>query len=152
MDRAVQINVTSHYGPMPRVETEYWKLASGPAWAWWVLAILPLDTLAQVGIFVFLEHSSFIYNMGSRKYGWAKTLPLVLNETENITWWEGVVVLIFVFCFKSDQYSVSVPLHEIGIKTTTLSLIIEKMGLRYWRFELLWIKIYQTKVFKNSYV
>lgn len=47
MDRAVQINVTSHYGPMPRVETEYWKLASGPAWAWWVLAILPLDTLAQ---------------------------------------------------------------------------------------------------------
>jgi Lon protease-like protein len=47
MDRGVQMNVTSHYGPMPRLETEYWKLASGPAWVWWVLAILPLDTLAQ---------------------------------------------------------------------------------------------------------
>ena len=33
-----------------QVETEYWKLCSGPAWAWWVLAILPLDTLAQVDI------------------------------------------------------------------------------------------------------
>ena len=33
---------------MPSLEPEYWRLASGPAWCWWVLAILPLDTLAQV--------------------------------------------------------------------------------------------------------
>ena len=34
---------------MPSVEESYWSLPSGPAWAWWVLAILPLDTQAQVG-------------------------------------------------------------------------------------------------------
>jgi hypothetical protein len=38
-----------------QVETEYWKLCSGPAWAWWVLAILPLDTLAQVDILIILS-------------------------------------------------------------------------------------------------
>ncbi len=33
---------------MPEVEREYWSSQSGPAWSWWVLAILPLETLAQV--------------------------------------------------------------------------------------------------------
>ena len=42
------MNISSHYGSMPRVETEFWNTPSGPAWAWWVLAILPLDTMAQV--------------------------------------------------------------------------------------------------------
>ncbi len=32
-----------------RVEHEYWSSLSGPAWSWWVLAILPLDPMAQVG-------------------------------------------------------------------------------------------------------
>jgi len=50
MDASVKENITSHYGEMPRVETEYWKTSSGPAWAWWVLAILPLDTTAQLQI------------------------------------------------------------------------------------------------------
>ena len=35
-------------GAMPAVEKNYWRLPSGPAWAWWILAILPLDTQAQV--------------------------------------------------------------------------------------------------------
>merc|ERR1711971_908308 len=39
--------ILSHYGAMPAVEKNYWRLPSGPAWAWWVLAILPLDTQAQ---------------------------------------------------------------------------------------------------------
>ena len=37
-------------GAMPAVEKNYWRLPSGPAWAWWILAILPLDTQAQVNI------------------------------------------------------------------------------------------------------
>jgi len=39
--------ILSHYGAMPAVEKNYWRLPSGPAWAWWILAILPLDTQAQ---------------------------------------------------------------------------------------------------------
>ena len=31
-------------GAMPAVEKNYWRLPSGPAWAWWILTILPLDT------------------------------------------------------------------------------------------------------------
>ena len=44
---------------MPEVEKNYWQLPSGPAWAWWVLAILPLDTQAQVIILVFVFVSAF---------------------------------------------------------------------------------------------
>ena len=40
--------ILNHYGAMPAVEAEYWAGRSGPAWCWWVLAILPLDTQAQV--------------------------------------------------------------------------------------------------------
>ena len=44
-------------GAMPAVEKNYWRLPSGPAWAWWILAILPLDTQAQVNIYV----SSYVF-------------------------------------------------------------------------------------------
>jgi len=42
--------IISHYGAMPRVEHDYWSLSSGPSWAWWILAILPLDNNAQLQI------------------------------------------------------------------------------------------------------
>jgi hypothetical protein len=35
-------------GAMPAPEPDYWELASGPAWPWWVLAILPVDAQLQV--------------------------------------------------------------------------------------------------------
>ena len=35
---------------MPRAETDYWLSAAGPAWAWWILAILPLETSTQTQI------------------------------------------------------------------------------------------------------
>ena len=35
-------------GMMPPVEESYWLLPSGPTWLWWLLAILPLDSHAQV--------------------------------------------------------------------------------------------------------
>lgn len=43
----MKTGILNHYGAMPAVEESYWSLPSGPAWAWWVLAILPLDTQAQ---------------------------------------------------------------------------------------------------------
>jgi len=47
MEPQIKSGILGHYGDMPSLEPEYWRLASGPAWCWWVLAILPLDTLAQ---------------------------------------------------------------------------------------------------------
>ena len=38
----------NHYGDMPNVETDYMDLSNGPAWHWWIIAILPLDPQAQV--------------------------------------------------------------------------------------------------------
>jgi len=43
----MKAGILSHYGAMPAVEEHYWTLSSGPAWTWWVLAILPLDSQAQ---------------------------------------------------------------------------------------------------------
>lgn len=39
-----------HYGPMPPVEVEYWTIPNGPAWMWWIIAILPLDHRIQLSI------------------------------------------------------------------------------------------------------
>lgn len=47
MTEDIRAGILSHYGDMPALEAEYWRLQSGPAWCWWVLAILPLDHQAQ---------------------------------------------------------------------------------------------------------
>lgn len=40
--------ILCHYRQMPPVEGEYWTLSNGPAWMWWIVAILPLDPRIQV--------------------------------------------------------------------------------------------------------
>lgn len=47
MDPGLKTDILGHYGDMPSLEHEYWRLANGPAWCWWLLAIMPLDHLAQ---------------------------------------------------------------------------------------------------------
>ncbi|KAK3864338.1 hypothetical protein Pcinc_029966 [Petrolisthes cinctipes] len=42
--------ILSHYGSMPTVEREYWTSPNGPAWMWWIIAILPLDHQIQLTI------------------------------------------------------------------------------------------------------
>ncbi|KAG7155078.1 LON peptidase N-terminal domain and RING finger protein 3-like, partial [Homarus americanus] len=42
--------ILSHYGPMPSLEGEYWTIPNGPAWMWWIVAILPLDSRIQLSI------------------------------------------------------------------------------------------------------
>jgi len=46
-EEEVKAGILSHYGVMPQLEQDYWSSPSGPAWSWWILAILPLDTKAQ---------------------------------------------------------------------------------------------------------
>jgi len=43
----IKAGILSHYGAMPALEQDYVSSSSGPAWTWWVLAILPLDSQAQ---------------------------------------------------------------------------------------------------------
>ena len=43
-----QSGILNHYGHMPEPEADYWNLPNGPAWGWWILSILPLDSQLQV--------------------------------------------------------------------------------------------------------
>merc|ERR1711972_808456 len=67
--------ILSHYGAMPAVEKNYWRLPSGPAWAWWILAILPLDTQAQQQVLSQVHVKKFqrvIINTNVKKF-WSLT-------------------------------------------------------------------------------
>lgn len=47
--------IYSSFGEMPAVEEEWAALQDGPAWAWWLLAILPLGPQLQVNICLLLS-------------------------------------------------------------------------------------------------
>lgn len=42
--------ILSHFGPMPVKEPEPQSNGNGPAWCWWLLAVLPLESKAQLTI------------------------------------------------------------------------------------------------------
>ncbi|CAL8266713.1 unnamed protein product [Lota lota] len=42
--------IVSHFGPLPTKDPEPQALPSGPAWYWWLLAVLPLESRAQLTI------------------------------------------------------------------------------------------------------
>ncbi|XP_004400172.1 PREDICTED: LON peptidase N-terminal domain and RING finger protein 2 [Odobenus rosmarus divergens] len=42
--------ILSHFGLMPDRESEPQSNPSGPAWSWWILAVLPLERKAQLAI------------------------------------------------------------------------------------------------------
>ena len=48
MSREIRDGILAHYGSIPEVETNYWDHHNGPAWTWWIIAILPLDPRTQV--------------------------------------------------------------------------------------------------------
>ncbi|XP_056393814.1 LON peptidase N-terminal domain and RING finger protein 3 [Hyla sarda] len=45
---ALKNRILSHFGPMPAKETELQVNPNGPAWCWWILAVLPLESRAQL--------------------------------------------------------------------------------------------------------
>ncbi|XP_069799009.1 LON peptidase N-terminal domain and RING finger protein 3 [Dendropsophus ebraccatus] len=45
---ALKTRILSHFGPMPAKETELQVNPNGPAWCWWILAVLPLESRAQL--------------------------------------------------------------------------------------------------------
>jgi Lon protease-like protein len=42
--------ILQHFGTIPPVEADWITLPNGPAWLWWLMAILPLDSKAQLAI------------------------------------------------------------------------------------------------------
>lgn len=53
--------IISHYGNMPTLEVGYCTLKNGPAWTWWIVAILPLDSRIQLSI---LQETSLKRRLG----------------------------------------------------------------------------------------
>ena len=48
MSSETRDGIISHYGAIPEPEIDFWSLPNGPAWLWWILAILPLQPKDQV--------------------------------------------------------------------------------------------------------
>lgn len=45
---ALKSRILSHFGSMPAKETDLQVNPNGPAWCWWILAVLPLESRAQL--------------------------------------------------------------------------------------------------------
>ncbi|KAG8451872.1 hypothetical protein GDO86_003899 [Hymenochirus boettgeri] len=46
----MKAQILSHFGSMPSKESELQNNTNGPAWCWWMLAVLPLENKAQLTI------------------------------------------------------------------------------------------------------
>ncbi|KAM9319410.1 LON peptidase N-terminal domain and RING finger protein 2 [Gastrophryne carolinensis] len=46
----LKAQILSHFGPIPSKESDPQISPSGPAWCWWMLAVLPLENKAQLTI------------------------------------------------------------------------------------------------------
>ncbi|XP_053110908.1 LON peptidase N-terminal domain and RING finger protein 1 [Hemicordylus capensis] len=42
--------ILHHFGPMPEREENLQEMANGPAWCWWLLAVLPVDPRYQLSV------------------------------------------------------------------------------------------------------
>lgn len=83
MSPELQSEILRTFGPIPDLEENWGSLPDGPAWVWWLLAILPLDQRLQVILFSKSlscpEYiSSFIENINpdlkaNRKYFFCET-------------------------------------------------------------------------------
>ncbi|XP_021953809.1 LON peptidase N-terminal domain and RING finger protein 3 [Folsomia candida] len=50
IDAVIRQRIITHFGNMPSPEEDWMNVVGGPAWTWWLLAILPLDAKAQLAI------------------------------------------------------------------------------------------------------
>ncbi|ETE60055.1 LON peptidase N-terminal domain and RING finger protein 3, partial [Ophiophagus hannah] len=45
---SLRVRIIHHFGPMPAKEPDPQVNPNGPAWCWWILAVLPLENKAQL--------------------------------------------------------------------------------------------------------
>lgn len=50
LPRDTKEEILQHFGSMPEIETGYISSANGPAWFWWMLAVLPIKLKSRVMI------------------------------------------------------------------------------------------------------
>ncbi|XP_041051006.1 LON peptidase N-terminal domain and RING finger protein 3-like [Carcharodon carcharias] len=48
LKQILKTRILSHFGPMPRKDTDIQASPNGPGWCWWLLAVLPLESRAQL--------------------------------------------------------------------------------------------------------
>uniref|UniRef100_A0A8C9EHR1 LON peptidase N-terminal domain and ring finger 3 n=1 Tax=Pavo cristatus TaxID=9049 RepID=A0A8C9EHR1_PAVCR len=48
LKQALKSRILNHFGPMPAKDPDPQANPNGPAWCWWVLAVLPLENRAQL--------------------------------------------------------------------------------------------------------
>ncbi|XP_048400143.2 LON peptidase N-terminal domain and RING finger protein 3-like [Stegostoma tigrinum] len=48
LKQVLKTRILSHFGPMPRKDTDIQTSPNGPGWCWWLLAVLPLESRAQL--------------------------------------------------------------------------------------------------------
>ncbi|XP_078067880.1 LON peptidase N-terminal domain and RING finger protein 3-like [Mustelus asterias] len=48
LKQVLKTRILSHFGPMPRKDTDIQASPNGPGWCWWLLAVLPLESRAQL--------------------------------------------------------------------------------------------------------
>ncbi|XP_065412741.1 LON peptidase N-terminal domain and RING finger protein 3 isoform X3 [Chrysemys picta bellii] len=48
LKQPLKSRILSHFGPMPAKDPDPQASPNGPAWCWWVLAVLPLESRAQL--------------------------------------------------------------------------------------------------------
>ncbi|XP_067404253.1 LON peptidase N-terminal domain and RING finger protein 3 isoform X2 [Emydura macquarii macquarii] len=48
LKQALKSRILSHFGPMPTKDPDPQANPNGPAWCWWILAVLPLESRAQL--------------------------------------------------------------------------------------------------------
>lgn len=63
--------ILGHFGVMPDVESDWITLPNGPAWLWWLMAILPLNPKAQVKsnqIYIFFKKRCFHYLLWNNRW------------------------------------------------------------------------------------
>jgi Lon protease-like protein len=50
INQVLKQRIMTHFGNIPEPEDNWMEIPDGPSWIWWLLAILPLDSKAQLAI------------------------------------------------------------------------------------------------------
>ncbi|XP_055499981.1 LON peptidase N-terminal domain and RING finger protein 3-like isoform X2 [Leucoraja erinacea] len=48
LKQGLKSRILSHFGPIPRKDSDIQESPDGPGWCWWLLAVLPLENRAQL--------------------------------------------------------------------------------------------------------
>ncbi|XP_067903224.1 LON peptidase N-terminal domain and RING finger protein 3-like [Heterodontus francisci] len=48
LKQILKTRILSHFGPMPKKDADIQASPNGPGWCWWLLAVLPLESRAQL--------------------------------------------------------------------------------------------------------